>query len=881
MNWKSTVALLAVVIALVAYFKLYEEKQPGSRDLGANRVVVLDRDQVDGLTILNHDLKIDLRRNGAGEWEMKSPIADRADVSLINQVMTDLETMHKEDTISADEIASNKSKLQDFGLQSPRLQLQVTPKGGTAANNLVFGNETAIDGKTYMQVTGRNDVYVVGSDLKKLLDKDVNAWRDHRLTELAATEVNKVSVKNAAGELELQRVADHWQIAKPLNARASDQKVNDLVSQLTNMTVGTFVADDKADAATYGLADPRGMVTLYTPKDPKGTELIIGTPKPAAAPDKNNPAASAVPVVPAADGSVYLRMPSRQSIYTVAKGVEDFLNLKPNDLRDRQLVRLNPDTVDRIKITPANGAPFTLGRKEKQWSLLGPPADQPANPAEADKLMQSLSQATVSAFVADSASDLAKYGLDKPQLKVGFSSFASENTAESNAGEKPLATVSFGKVDEPNVYARVEEEPFILSVPRSVMDAVPTDRSQWQPLNIFQGDADKIGSISISTQGQPEVSLTRKDKGLWTLAKGTGPLDESRAQSVANTLARLHATRWIGGTLPPESGLEPAPAFATLRFETPGDAKNSGVVFLGHTGPENMGYARVEGRPGTFLVSRPDYDTLLQPLVPGPAPTPTPAPIPTTPEPTVAPAATPEPVQMPTPASVPNPLLVPVPTPLATPVATATPSPTSAPVPVATPTPMATATPMVTPELTPVPTPVPSPVSTPTPTPEPTPTPTPVPTASPTPAATMTPAATPTPTPEPTATPATPTPTPVPTLPVMEPTPSPTPIAAPADPTTTPPAAVPMTAAQRHRKQGRDGSPSRSLIVCLCGNDSPNQDNVQPDKPMGPARRANPYLVYDRRLMPPEQRPALLSKAPTNPASSCLHSPSDHGYRKK
>ncbi len=115
------------------------------------------------------------------------------------------------------------------------------------------------------------------------------------------------------------------------------------------------------------------------------------------------------------DGSVYLRMPSRQSIYTVAKGIEDFLNLKPNDLRDRSLVRLNPDTVDRIRITPADGAAFTLSRKEKQWTVLGPPADQPANNAEADKLMQDLEPGEVSAFVADSASDLAKYGLDKPR----------------------------------------------------------------------------------------------------------------------------------------------------------------------------------------------------------------------------------------------------------------------------------------------------------------------------------------------------------------------------------------------------------------------------------------------------------------------------------
>jgi hypothetical protein len=264
-------------------------------------------------------------------------------------------------------------------------------------------------------------------------------------------------------------------------------------------------------------------------------------------------------------------------------------------------------------------------------------------------------------------------------------------------------------------------------------------------LSIFQADPEKVSSITISAQGQAELTMTRKDKGPWTLTKGTGPLDENKAQSVANTLARLHAARWIGGALPPESGLEPPPVFATLRFETTGDAKNSGVVMLGHTGPENMGYGRVEGKAGTFLISRPDYDTLLQPLVPGAAtPTPAPTPVPTpTPPPAATPTATPA-VETPAPAITPvaatpapvinGPLLVPVPAPVTTP----------------------TSVPTVPP--TPMPTPVAPPPSTPEPTVAPTPTPAP----------TTTPASTP----EPKATPVS-TPTPAPTLPATEPATSP------------------------------------------------------------------------------------------------------------
>jgi sugar/nucleoside kinase (ribokinase family) len=53
----------------------------------------------------------------------------------------------------------------------------------------------------------------------------------------------------------------------------------------------------------------------------------------------------------------------------------------------------------------------------------------------------------VTKFVEDVASDLPKYGLDKPPLQVTLSSFSSENTAETTAGEHPLAAPLINVVD--------------------------------------------------------------------------------------------------------------------------------------------------------------------------------------------------------------------------------------------------------------------------------------------------------------------------------------------------------------------------------------------------------------------------------------------------
>ena len=738
MNWKPTLVLLVIAAALYLFFDFYENKRPSTIDLAHNAAVVFayDRNQVDALTVTDHDTKIELHRGEANHWKMLAPVTDRADGPLIEEVMTTLESMRKVDTITAGFLS--KVKIADYGLQNPREKLAVTDNKGHTTE-FCFGNETAIEGKVYVQATGGGDVFVVNDDLKKLLQKDVNSWRDHRLTNLIATEVTKLTVKNPAGEIELQRDNDHWKLVKPLAARADDAKVNDLVSQVATLNIKSFVADDKADATTYGLAEPRGTVTLFTAKDPKGVEVMIGgTPVSPAPNAAASPSPAPTPDAKLAD-AIYARMPARQSIYAVPNTIDAFVSLKPNDLRDHHLVRLNPDTVDRIKLTPTGGTPFTLVRKDKAWSVLGSPT--PVDAAAPDRLMQSLGAATVTAFVTDSASDLAKYGLDKPTLQVAFSSFASENTAESSAGEKPLATVSFGKLEDGNFYARVEEEPFVVSVPQALVADIQTDPLAWQPVNIFQMDPDKVTSLEIKANDRPDLALTRPEKGAWTLVtKGTGAFDASKAQSVGNVLARLRAVRWVGA-VKPEFGLD-APV-ETLTFATSSEPKTTGRLLLGKATPEMLHYAQVDGKQGAFLMSQPDYEVLTTPLVPvppPPAPALTPAP---TPVPTPAPATTPEPTATPaTPAPIPTPELTATPAP--TPTPTATPEPT--PMPTVAPTPMAT------PEATPAPTPM----ATVAPTPELTPTPTPVPTVTETPAPTpvATPVATPTDIPVPVATPA-------------------------------------------------------------------------------------------------------------------------------
>ena len=153
---------------------------------------------------------------------------------------------------------------------------------------------------------------------------------------------------------------------------------------------------------------------------------------------------------------VYVRFAPRNAVYTLPKKIEEVLEnetvrfTRPTSGADR-----HGSSRPHHDRAPGKGK-TVLARKDESWTIASR-NNQPANAGEVTPAARSAQSEQVTKFVEDVASDLPKYGLDKPQLQLTFSSFASENTAETQAGEHPFATIAFGKIDGDNVYARLGE----------------------------------------------------------------------------------------------------------------------------------------------------------------------------------------------------------------------------------------------------------------------------------------------------------------------------------------------------------------------------------------------------------------------------------------
>lgn len=597
MNTKTTLLLIVITGALIGAVALFESKLPRSWQAASRDRYLLDfdRNRVEGIDIVSNEDKVELRRRG-GQWVMESPSKDRANTAAVNEILTRCETLEKE-LVSGSRNADKKQQ-KTFGLAKPALRLKLIGPGMPA--EVLLGNETAVEGKIYARLEGSNSIFVIRSELRNLMTRKPDEFRDPQLADFEAASVGKVIVKTSAGEIDVTRDSGNWNVVKPLRARADMARVNAFLNSVLHTHIAAFLPDNSANLNTYGLSEPRGTVSFRTVGRSQPVVLEIG------ARDEKT-------------GGIYGRISGRGGICLLPKESENLLKLQPNDLRERQLMRLDLDMVDRITLRPADKPAIFLRRNLEEWTVEGEgqrtiPANPAANKVKILQFVAELKTRKITDFVTDVASDLAKYGFDHPQLRITFLSYASENTAESNAGERPLLTLAFGKTEGDIVYARVESEPFIVAVERSVVESIHTDWNDWRQLSILRCRPQEILSFDLIPYidgGARQPISFHVESGTWiTNEKTPGIVNRGNIQKFIKTLATLNTPQWTN---------EPGPLVPSLAIEFIVKTKLNRLV-LGVNAEDGSCLATFQGKPGIFRIAAPDVAMLrlrlLDPVMP-------------------------------------------------------------------------------------------------------------------------------------------------------------------------------------------------------------------------------------------------------------------------
>ena len=614
MKTGTTLLLLALAGGLLLGVFFWDSAPPGTRELAQRNAHVLhfDAEKIEEISIEGGGETIELQRDD-GRWFMKEPVRDRAEEAFVMQILALAQGLRQEAVLTP---GKGGDAFKPYGLDQPGLRLRL--EGGGKPVELLFGKETPVEGRCYAKLEGRDEIYVVDVALRDWVGRKADDFREHRLSDLDPRHVSEVTIETAGGTIRLVRDGVDWELRQPLRTRANAEAVAHLLQNLLTAQIMAFAPAKGANLTAYGLTEPKATVTLRSESRDEPVRVELGGRIESGGED-----------VPA---GVYVRLSTRRAVVgIIPEKIGSLATLTPDELRDRHLLRLEPDMVDRIALRSAARPPVMLERQGETWVMAGNP--NPVNGARVEAMMAAVRETPVTAFVANVASDLARYGLDHPRLRVTFSSYASATTAESGAGELPIATVAFGAVEEGQVYAMVEDEPFIVTLPEAVLEKIDGEMTGLRALKVFHFPAQAVTALAVAYPEKPgafrpPLSLKRSGEG-WQMVVGSGRLDPVQVESLVNTLAGLTAMRWM-----PDEG-EELREVEGLGFQlADGNSYELEIGKITQAGGGEVDAGRIRGGSGFFILSEPDARSLrlwlTEVLLPGetpapPAASPTPA----------------------------------------------------------------------------------------------------------------------------------------------------------------------------------------------------------------------------------------------------------------
>ena len=594
MKITTTLLLTALVGALAWFVVRYESRQPDTNQTlqAKARPFTFNSKSVDSILISGKDMELKLIR-AEGTWRVTHPFKDRANVDLINKVIGGIGGIEWIETIKRKDIKSSDWKRA--GLNDGSLELVLLAKGKELAK-LKLGAAGVLENSLFvstMDPKNEQMIHLAKTSLGTLTTNTIDGWRDTHVLRLAPETVTRFVISAGDGVLEFTRQQGKpWSLTRPLQARASQERVNAVLNALLNLEAkpGKSAVNTPPAAST-----PVMKVTLQAANLEKPLELTL---QPSERPEDE-------PLVSVSD---------RPGLFVVPAKVATFWKLQPNHLRDQHLVHIDSEHATSLRIRSIANPEIVLNREADTWMLTRHGVSAAANQDRVRKLLEGLNNATVLDFAADAPKSLDAFGLHEPFLEIEWSE-----------GDTPKM-LQFGKGNDDGIFARLAAEPFVYRINPAMLSVVPPDSLKWRDPTVVNLNIFSVKRIIVTAGTLPPSTLHYDPSyGSW---KGeiagkdvTSQIDRAKADSLLQSLVNLQAAEWT---------TERTAAYAALKNPTltiqlltvdplnPSAPPKALNIAFAPTVPNietAVYHGRINEDPDTFLISRDLFRHLAAPVV--------------------------------------------------------------------------------------------------------------------------------------------------------------------------------------------------------------------------------------------------------------------------
>ncbi|MFP6873511.1 MAG: DUF4340 domain-containing protein [Verrucomicrobiales bacterium] len=607
-------AIITAITAIVAFYLFVIDRDFGkqeNRDFSA--IPISNTGDIHELEISSASGIITLKRDGKNGWIMTTPVNDRADAKQIEELLTSLVDLKKQQDIKGKTAPSNDA----MGLNDSAMKLTFGGVDGEQTGVLKFGNNAGFVDSIYARWEDETP-FACWSDARLLAEVAHDTLRDIRLLAIPVEKMRRVKVQHGTEKslvIESEPADSPWVVTKPLRTGADPEAVSARLALIANMSASGFI-DNPDSKVTAAFATEAKTISVWRRSITGPVRLQLGK---------------------SPDGKTgYAKVSDREPVFRIDPQLIDTIGLNPNELRDKRLMPFNPKSVLAIEINAKPDHKVSLMQDNNGWQVVEPGQKTAANRQRIDRMLKALAGEQVREFMADAAIDLSPYGLDKPTLTVTITTIQQdpENPTKADGTANLISTAKTlsvkGQVAENQdiieYYATVDGSGTVVRLSPAFPPIIPIRPLDFTTLYLWPSfNLANLRSIKTSRPPQPVLNLEYlHESNAWTgtLAGGdvSARIDKAQALKLAQQLSLpLRATRWLSTN--PGDG-EIALLNPTRRIEfTLSDAKDKEYPFKINIAPINpdgantLFYARVNDNKEMCVIDRLNFEILDLPLI--------------------------------------------------------------------------------------------------------------------------------------------------------------------------------------------------------------------------------------------------------------------------
>jgi hypothetical protein len=241
-------------------------------DLRDKGLLKFDREKVDAVDVTAGGKTIAIAKAG-GDWKITKPVQTKADFGSVEGLVGRLQSVQMK-SIVADQ--ATPADLKKYGLDKPEATVNLGL--GSSRATLLIGGKADKDNTVYARDASKPAVVTVEQSLLDDLKKDADNYRRKDLFEFRPFNATHIELTRNGETVVLDRVKgandkpDTWKRVSPNPGDVDKEKMDSLLSKLSNMRASSFVDS----TAKTGVDKPALVVTVKFDEGKKEEKVTFG-----------------------------------------------------------------------------------------------------------------------------------------------------------------------------------------------------------------------------------------------------------------------------------------------------------------------------------------------------------------------------------------------------------------------------------------------------------------------------------------------------------------------------------------------------------------------------------------------------------------------------